>query len=153
MMYQTRMETLPPIIVSGTEERRLSALAAAAELTGRTTNSAQTLLGEMNRAHVMADSEVPRGVVRMDSFVEFDIDGRYQQPVRLVYPAEADISRGKISVLTPIGAALIGLSAGQHMLVEAPDGKMHKVRVLSVMQPASRSSEAVLKVSSAAEVA
>ena len=70
----------------------------------------------------------------MNSFVEFEIDGRDQRPVRLVFPAEADISRGKVSILTPIGAALIGLMPGQAMMVEAPDGKMHQVRVLSVAQ-------------------
>ena len=132
MMHHTPMDTLPRIIVGGTEERRLSALATAAELTGRTTSTAQTLLGEMNRAHVVADSEVPRDVVRMYSFVEFDIDGRYQQPVRLVYPAEADISRGKISVMTPIGAALIGLSKGQSFEWRTVTGMERSLLVLEI---------------------
>ena len=88
----------------------------------------------MGRAHVLVDSDVPADVVRMYSLVEFEIDGRNQRRVRLVYPAEADISRGKISILTPIGAALIGLTPGQAMKVEGPDGKMHQLRVLSVAQ-------------------
>lgn len=134
MLQQTPTSSLPRIIVGGTEERRLSALATAAELTGRAEIGAKALLAEMDRADVVADSEVPRNVVRMNSFVEFEIDGRDQRPVRLVYPAEADISRGKISILTPIGAALIGLTPGQAMTVEAPDGKMHQLRVLSAAQ-------------------
>jgi regulator of nucleoside diphosphate kinase len=134
MLQHSPMSSLPHIIVSGTEELRLSALANAADLVGNAKSAAKALLAEMSRAHVVADSEVPRNVVRMNSFVEFEIDGRDQRPVRLVFPAEADINRSKISVLTPIGAALIGLMPGQVMLVEAPDGKMHQVRVLSVAQ-------------------
>ena len=134
MLQHSPTISLPHIIVGGTEELRLSALATAAELVGGAESGAQALLAEMGRAHVVADSEVPRNVVRMNSFVEFEIDGRDQRPVRLVFPAEADISRGKVSILTPIGAALIGLMPGQAMMVEAPDGKMHQVRVLSVAQ-------------------
>jgi regulator of nucleoside diphosphate kinase len=134
MLQHSPTISLPHIIVGGTEELRLSALATAAELIGGAESGAQALLAEMGRAHVVADSEVPRNVVRMNSFVEFAIDGRDQRPVRLVFPAEADISRGKVSILTPIGAALIGLMPGQAMMVEAPDGKMHQVRVLSVAQ-------------------
>lgn len=134
MLQHSPTISLPHIIVGGTEELRLSALATAAELIGGADSGAQALLAEMGRAHVVADSEVPRNVVRMNSFVEFEIDGRDQRPVRLVFPAEADISRGKVSILTPIGAALIGLMPGQAMMVEAPDGKMHQVRVLSVAQ-------------------
>jgi regulator of nucleoside diphosphate kinase len=134
MLHHIPTSALPRIIVGEAEELRLSALATAAELTGRAESAAKALLAEMGRAHVVADSEVPRDVVRMYSLVEFEIDGRDQRPVRLVYPAEADISRGKISILTPIGAALIGLAPGQAMRVEGPDGKMHQLRVLSVAQ-------------------
>ena len=134
MLQHSPTSSLPHIIVGGTEELRLSALATAADLIGGAESGAKALLAEMGRAHVVADSEVPRNVVRMNSFVEFEIDGRDQRPVRLVFPVEADISRGKVSILTPIGAALIGLMPGQAMMVEAPDGKMHQVRVLSVAQ-------------------
>jgi regulator of nucleoside diphosphate kinase len=134
MLHQTPTDSLPRIIVGESEELRLSSMATAAELTGRAENAAKALLAEMARAHVVEDSKVPEDVVRMHSLVDFEIDGRGQRPVILVYPAEADISRGKISILTPIGAALIGLTPGQAMIVEAPDGKMHQLRVLSVAQ-------------------
>lgn len=134
MLHHTPTNSLPRIIVGETEELRLSAFATAAELTGCAESVAKALLAEMDRAHVVVDSEVPADVVRMYSLVEFEIDGRNQRRVTLVYPAEADISRGKISILTPIGAALIGLTSGQAMMVEGPDGKMHQLRVLSVAQ-------------------
>lgn len=50
----------------------------------------------------------------------------------LVFPQDADISAGKISVLTPIGTALLGLSAGQTMDWTARDDKQHKLTVLAV---------------------
>jgi regulator of nucleoside diphosphate kinase len=134
MLHHSPTNSLPRIIVGEKEELRLSALATAAELTGCAESVAKALLAEMGRAHVLVDSDVPADVVRMYSLVEFEIDGRNQRRVRLVYPAEADISRGKISILTPIGAALIGLTPGQAMMVEGPDGKMHQLRVLSVAQ-------------------
>ncbi len=53
----------------------------------------------------------------------------------LVFPGEADIAAGKISVLTPIGAALIGLSPGQMMMLKGVDGRPHKLKVISVDPP------------------
>lgn len=141
MLHHTPTSLLPRIIVGATEELRLTALATAAELTGCAESVAKTLLAEMGRAHLVEDSEVPQDIVRMYSLVEFEIDGRNPRPVRLVYPAEADISRGRISILTPIGAALIGLAPGQAMMVEGPDGKAHKLRVLSVAQSLDIKSE------------
>src|SRR5690606_10427953 len=96
---------------------------------------AQALLAEMDRAHVVRDSDVPADVVRMYSLVEFETDGRDCRRVEIVYPGEADIDQGRISILTPIGAALIGLSCGQAMTVQGPDGTTHELRVLSVAPP------------------
>lgn len=50
----------------------------------------------------------------------------------LVLPGEADIAAGKVSVMTPIGIALIGLSAGRSMNWTARDGRIHKLTVVSV---------------------
>jgi regulator of nucleoside diphosphate kinase len=52
----------------------------------------------------------------------------------LVYPAEADLLESKISVLTPVGAALIGLRIGQSITWQAGDGSRHTLTVLSVIQ-------------------
>jgi regulator of nucleoside diphosphate kinase len=70
MLHQTLTNSLPRIIVGETEELRLSSMATAAELTGRAENAAKALLAEMARAHVVEDSEVPEGVVRMHSLVD-----------------------------------------------------------------------------------
>lgn len=104
MLHHVPTNSLPRIIVGEAEELRLTALATAAELTGREESVAQVLLAEMDRAHLVRDSEVPSDVVRMYSLVEFEIDGRDRRRVEIVYPGEADINQGRISILTPIGA-------------------------------------------------
>ena len=129
--HQPEDGALPRIIVSKIEELRLSKLATAAELTGRAASAAKALLAEMDRALLVEDSEVPADVVRLYSDVEFELDGRRRR-ARLVYPHEADISLGNISILTPIGAALIGLAPSQTIAVDGADGKPREIRVLSV---------------------
>ena len=55
--------------------------------------------------------------------------------VTLVYPPDADVSEGKVSVLTPIGAALIGLSVSQSIAFETPSGDRRSLTVLAVRNP------------------
>jgi regulator of nucleoside diphosphate kinase len=50
----------------------------------------------------------------------------------LVFPGQADIAAGKISILTPIGAALIGLSQGQSIDWKTRDGRSRQLTILSV---------------------
>jgi regulator of nucleoside diphosphate kinase len=89
----------------------------------------------MERADVVSDKAMPENVVRMSSRVEFEIDGGSPRQVELVFPIDANIDQGRISVLTPIGAALIGLSPGQMMMFRGRNGRPHKLRVISVLQP------------------
>lgn len=127
--------SLPRIIVGEAEEQRLNALANAAAMAGRSVNVARVLLAEMERADVVPDREVPCDVVRMSSWVEYEIDGRNRRRVQIVFPGDANIDADKISILTPVGAALIGLSPGQTMLLEGHDGRPHRLSVLSVTAP------------------
>jgi len=129
---QNDAEPMPAIIVSVTDHHRLLGLAEAAE--GRIPDVASVLQSEMERAHVVAADEVPDNVVRMGSIVEFSADAGQRRRVTLVYPVEADIAEGRISILTPIGAALIGLSQGQSIAWTARDGRRHRLTVLEVRQ-------------------
>ncbi|MGI6244738.1 MAG: nucleoside diphosphate kinase regulator [Pseudochelatococcus sp.] len=121
---------LPKIVVSHDEQERLSALAASISV--RNPELAEELQGEMERARVVAPDKVPAGVVRMNSEVEFESDDGQRRRVTLVYPGDADISAGRISILTPIGTALIGLSEGQSITWTARDGREQRLTVLSV---------------------
>lgn len=137
MLHHSPANMLPRITVSETEEHLLTLLATGAELTRRSEDVARTLLSEMERADVISDKAMPADVVRMSSRVEFTIDGGSPRQMELVFPIDADIEEGRISVLTPIGAALIGLSPGQMMMFRGRDGRPHKLRVTSVQQPAA----------------
>jgi regulator of nucleoside diphosphate kinase len=123
---------LPEIVVGGTDHARLTSLANAAFDT--VPDTAEELLSELDRARVVADEAVPRDVVRMGSVVEFESEGDRKR-VTLVFPPEADIAAGKVSVLTPVGAALIGLSKGQSIAWTARDGTSHALTIRSVGQP------------------
>lgn len=68
---------------------------------------------EMGRAVVLPADKVPPLVIRMGSTVEFSFDAGQPCEATLVYPGRANWAAGRISVLTPIGAALIGLAEGQ----------------------------------------
>lgn len=124
----------PRIVVSDIDFKRLTDLALGAF--DRFPDVAQELESEMGRAEVVHAGSVPANVVRMGSIVEFRSDSAQQRRVKLVFPGEADISQDRISVLTPIGVALIGLAAGQSITWTARDGKQHKLTVITVEQPA-----------------
>lgn len=123
---------LPEIILGGTDHARLKSLATAA--LDSLPDTAEELLAELDRATIVADESVPPDVVRMGSIVEFRSGGDRKR-VSLVFPAEADIEAGKISVLTPIGAALIGLSKGESITWSARDGRSHELTIVAVEQP------------------
>jgi regulator of nucleoside diphosphate kinase len=125
----------PEIIVGVVDFTRLRGLAHAA--LARTPELAEDLIAEMERATILDEAQVPNTVVRMGSEVEFESDdGRQRRRVTLVFPADADITQGKISVLTPIGTALIGLSQGQSIKWNTRDGREQELTVLAVAQAA-----------------
>lgn len=125
---------LPPITIRQADSERLAQLAEAAAETAPAT--AEFLADEIERARVVADTAPLAGIVGMESEVIFRDDATgLQKQVTLVYPKSADIDAGRISVLTPIGAALIGLSAGQAISFATPSGELKSLTVLEVSQP------------------
>jgi regulator of nucleoside diphosphate kinase len=125
---------LTPAIVLGTAEHRLlTALATAGA--GDFADPADSLLQELERASVVPDASVPADVVRMNSTVVFRTLGGEERSVQLVFPKDADIAEGRISVLTPAGTALIGLKTGDSITWAARDGRKQMLTVLSVQQP------------------
>ena len=122
----------PRITISAEDYERLLVLANAAM--NRMPDLASGLVEELERAQVLAKDHQPKNIVRMGSIVQFrdNATGRVQT-ITLVYPGEADISKGTISVLTPVGTALIGLQAGHSIAWEAPGGEARELTVLNVL--------------------
>lgn len=118
---------LPPITLSRPDCDRLDRLASAAAASP----AADYLAREIARATVVPPGTALPDVVSMGSDVAFRDETTGQtRAVTLVYPDEADLARGKLSVLTPVGAALIGLSVGQSIEFETPDGGGRSLTVL-----------------------
>ena len=124
----------PAIIIGHSDHLKLSKIAEA-QLSKNPVVSDE-LLYELERAHVVDDHQLPRGIIRIGSTVRFTSDLGEDRTVTLVFPGEADIAEGKISVLTPIGTALIGLRAGQSMDWTARDGQPHRLTVARVSESA-----------------
>ena len=124
----------PTIILSVEDYERLSTLAHAARK--RMPDLADELAEEIGRARVLAKGDHPQHIVCMNSEVEFRDDTTSKvQKVTLVYPEEADISQRKISVLTPVGTALIGLGDRDSITWITPNGELRQLTVLSVQGP------------------
>jgi regulator of nucleoside diphosphate kinase len=130
MSIQATIDALPRIVISEVEERRLMAIATAAFQ--RFPEVSAALLGELERAEVLPETAMPDDVARIGSIIEFEVDDGRRLKVHLVLPENADINAGRISVLTPVGTALIGLSPGQSMEWSGNDGKERLLTVLSV---------------------
>jgi regulator of nucleoside diphosphate kinase len=129
---------LPPIQITGDEMSRLRTLSNfSMELFPRV---ALFLTRELDRARVVQDDAVLRNVVRMGSEIRYrdERTGGVREVV-LVYPHEADTSQHRISVLTPVGAALIGLSVGQAIEFQTPDQETRRLTVLRVSPRAEES--------------
>ena len=128
--YRSRRK--PKITINKADFERLSNLAAA--IAARRPDTADDLLAELDRARVVSDGWMRADVVRIGSTVSYTTDTGDARTITLVYPGDADISKGKVSVLTPIGTALLGLSEGQSMHWTARDGREHELTVTEVGQ-------------------
>lgn len=94
------------------------------------------LRAELERAIVVPPDAIPSGVVTMNSRVRyFDEHSGMCREIELVYPEEADIADGKVSVLAPVGAALLGLETGQAIDWLFPAGEVRRLRVQQVLAP------------------
>ncbi|MEJ8566196.1 nucleoside diphosphate kinase regulator [Elongatibacter sediminis] len=95
--------------------------------------AAGPLLDELDQAAVVPDEELPANVVRMGSHIRFeDLDTGKLSECTLVYPQDADPSEQRISVLAPVGAALIGLAEGADIEWPLPGGQFRRLKVVAV---------------------
>lgn len=119
--------TIPPTIIIGRSD-----YVVLAHLASAGSGSADELQTELDRAAIIDDVEVPPNVVRMGSTVGYTVDGNKPTTVTLVYPIEADIEKGRVSIMTPIGTALIGLAPGQAIDWKTRDGNIRTLKVVTV---------------------
>lgn len=123
---------LPPsLIVSSRDFDRLEAMLESPAL--RQQPAAIALMDELNRAEVLPPEQIPETVITMHSTVDFidEVTGEHHH-LTLVYPNEADVEKGYVSVLAPVGSALLGLSLGQTIHWEAPGARHLQLRVTGI---------------------
>lgn len=126
----------PDIVISHEDHLLLRELAHAGINVASTV--ADELLYELDRATVLPSEELPSDVVRMGSRVRYRA-GEMERDVTLVFPAEADIEQNRVSVMTPVGAALIGLRKGQSITWLTRDGRKQVLTIVAVRPPAQDS--------------
>jgi len=126
-----------PIYITEFDLVRLKVLLQEAHYSNyRKSEYLDKLLHEINRAIVVAPQDIPDDVVTMNSTVSLeDLDTREDELFTLVFPENADLSQGKLSVFAPIGTALLGYKVGDIFEWEVPDGKRRLLVKTILYQP------------------
>ena len=133
MTTHRKARARPLIQIRETDAERIGNLAIEAE--ERLPQVAELLLAEINRARIVQDSRLAADVVAMQSIVKFaDEASGVERTLQLVYPQAADIEAGRISILSLVGAGLLGLRPGQSISWPDRAGKQRALRIIEVNQ-------------------
>lgn len=121
------------IIITAADHAELGCVIAfAGKVSERTRTEMKALEAELGRAEIVAPEDIPSDVITMDSHAELlDLDTGERMAFTLVFPAEADIDNGKISVLAPLGTAMLGYRVGDEFEWPVPRG-VRRLRVTGV---------------------
>lgn len=132
----------PAIAITQADLARLSLLAEAIGRQNR--DLADQLSAELVRAEIVDDTDERSNFVRMGTTLEYQTDAGEKRTVTLVFPQDENISSGRVSVLTPVGIALIGLGVGNSMEWRRRDGSVQRLTVqrIAQLQPAAAMTDA-----------
>lgn len=127
-MFDMKHAPKPEIFIKESDRKTLQKLAFAAL---SVPDVADELLNELDRAKI-ADEDQAGQYIGIGSKTTFTTSVGEEKTVELVMPANADISIGKVSILTPVGVALLGLAEGQSINWNARDGRIGMLTVTKV---------------------
>jgi regulator of nucleoside diphosphate kinase len=134
---QHEMNAYPTITISSRDLQKLEELLDA--LSPNSYPEAELLRGELERADVLDPKRMPSDIVTMNSKVRFRVEPSQQEyELTLVYPKDIDGSPGQISVLAPVGSALLGLRIGQQIEWPALHGKRIRVQIVDILYQPER---------------
>lgn len=134
------MQTKPKIILSTLDLERLEVLLERPEY--QAFPGIDALGEELARAEVVEPEQVPPTVVTMNSSVRFEmLPGGESFELTLVYPRDMNGDPQRISVLAPVGSALLGLSVGQEIEWPVPGGRNIRVRIMAVTYQPERAGD------------
>jgi regulator of nucleoside diphosphate kinase len=121
-----------PIVITQTDAARLRDLLAARASSERDHEHLHELAMELERARIASFDEVPENVITIHSHVQvLDLVSGERRELTLVLPTESDAGAGRISVLAPLGTALLGYRAGDDVEWQMPGG-LRRMRIESV---------------------
>mgnify|MGYP001027869424 FL=1 len=124
------MDIQPPLIISSFDLERIEQLLASGAC--RNLPGVDALQNELGRATVVAPEDMPRGVITMNSAVRFiDEVSNTEYGMTLAYPSPSN-PPDAVSILAPVGSALLGLSVGQSISWQGPGGRPLQLRILDV---------------------
>ncbi len=136
MMLKEDMK--PDLIISSRDLEQLEQLLAHLPASMNTVRNALT--EELERADIREPEDMPANVVTMNSKVRFAVENTSDEfALTLSYPAQLSDGPDRISILSPVGSALLGLSAGARIDWPGPSGRLN-VRVLEVLSHAEATS-------------
>jgi regulator of nucleoside diphosphate kinase len=123
--------TAPQITVSSLDLERIEALLEQPQF--RTGAGVEALRSELKRANVLEPAEMPGDIVTMNStaLVSDEATGE-QRELSLVYPRDADGASNKVSVLAPVGMAMLGMRVGQVIDWKVPGGRELRLRITAI---------------------
>jgi len=131
------MPQKPEITVSSLDMDRLDALLASHNFPGKA-----ALREELARAEVRAPGDMPDDVVTMNSTVRFRVAGSGKDfSLTLVYPKDHDGKADRISILAPVGSALLGLAVGDEIEWPRPGGGRLHLQIIDVIYQPERAGQ------------
>lgn len=121
------------ITLNSLDESRIQSCIADARIAQTASiKELSALINELKTAEVLDPEKIPADVVTMNSIVTIRIDKmQKEQQIQLVYPKDANLSEGKISIFSPIATALIGYRAGDEIDWQIPSG-ITKIKIMSI---------------------
>lgn len=134
------MSIKPNIVISSLDADRLDKLLDS--LSDGAFPGKAELEAELERATIVEPKNVPPTVVSMNSTVRFRVESSSDEfSLTLVYPRDMDSSGDKISILAPVGSALLGLSQGEQIEWPKPGGGVLRVRIEEIVYQPERAGE------------
>ncbi len=134
------MKKSPPITISSLDAVRLEKMLDS--LGNNQFPDKESLQDELDRANVVEPQQIPPDVVTMNSTVTFKVESSDREfSLTLVYPNDAGDNTSKISILAPVGSALLGLREGDEMSWPKPGGGLLVVRILKVVYQPERAGD------------
>lgn len=131
------MNTKAKIVISSLDAERLQRIIDTLPLDASA--AGERLEEELVRAKIVAPHLIPPTVVTMNSTVRFKVDSSNEEiTMTLVYPKDVDVAQNKISILAPVGSAMLGLAQGAELEWPKPGAGTLRVRIVEVTSQPER---------------